>query len=77
LVQNNLINTEFIYQKKAKNCSDIYNKNNVLNTILILVDETVIFCKYYILIRMILIIDGLVKFIYFSLLFNRLHCWNY
>ncbi len=29
-------------------CSDICSKNYVLNTVLVLVDETVILCKFYI-----------------------------
>ena len=55
-------------------CSDICSINYVLNTVLVLVDETENIMLVLHLIRMFLIIDKLVKFIYFSLLFNKLYC---
>ena len=51
--------------RKFLKCSDICSINYVLNTVLVLVDETENIMLVLHLIRMFLIIDKLVKFIYF------------
>ena len=48
LVQNLYLKTCLKLNLRVLKCSDICSKKYVLNTVLVLVDETVILCKYYI-----------------------------